>query len=195
MADWTPSGANSGMVDQGYNVWSITVVYPPASIGAEQLFKFVNNDWGTNEGTDPENSIGDDGCGLDDGAGNVNRTLVIPAENLGLQYCFDACFTCAGASPEFTVTGLNELVKVSGLAVSPNPAQDQVSFRFNLESRSSVRISLFDILGSEVAVVSNQTMSAGQNQIAYNVEALSTGTYFYRIQAGESIVTGKLIKY
>ena len=103
MVDWSPSNATCAMTDLGNNVWSITVEYPGASVGAEQLFKFVNNDWGTNEGTDANNTIGADGCGLDDGAGNVNRTLAIPANDLGLQYCFDACFTCAGGDPVFTV--------------------------------------------------------------------------------------------
>jgi hypothetical protein len=195
MADWTPSGEASAMTDLGNNVWSITVTYPAASIGAEQLYKFVNNDWGTNEGTDAENTIGADGCGLDDGAGNVNRTLTIPATSAGLQYCFDACFTCSGDDPEFTPTGLNELVKVSGMTVGPNPAEDQVTFKFNLDNRANVRLSLINILGSEVAVISNGTRTAGPHQVNYDLETLANGSYFYRLQAGEILITGNLIKF
>ncbi len=102
MVNWSPSDANSAMVDLGNNIWSITVTYPPSSVGATQTYKFVNNDWGTNEGTDPLNTIATGGCGVDDGAGNINRTFVIPASNQTICYLWDACTACS-ASPQVPV--------------------------------------------------------------------------------------------
>jgi hypothetical protein len=75
--DWSPAAPEAAMTDEGNNVWSISVTYPSTAIGTEQLFKFVNGDWGTNEGA-TGSEIATGGCGLDDGAGNINRTLVIP---------------------------------------------------------------------------------------------------------------------
>ena len=91
MADWSPTTATSGMTDLGNNIWSLTIDYPAGSVGQLQLYKFVNGNWGNNEGTDPLNTIATAGCGVDDGAGNINRTLEIPASNITLTYCWDNC--------------------------------------------------------------------------------------------------------
>jgi len=64
MSDWNPTDANSALTDMGNNVWSITVTY--AAPGATQSYKFVNGDWGMNEGTDEGSTIASDGCGVDE---------------------------------------------------------------------------------------------------------------------------------
>ena len=71
MADWSPTTPTSGMTDLGNNIWSIDVTFPSTAVDATLLYKFVNGNWGTNEGTDAANTIGAGGCGVDDGAGNV----------------------------------------------------------------------------------------------------------------------------
>ena len=90
LPNWTPSAAACAMTNEGNNIWSITVVYPDSAIGKVQRYKFVNNDWGTNEGSD---SLVAGGCGVQDG-GDVNRVLTIPATNTTYSYCWDRCRAC-----------------------------------------------------------------------------------------------------
>ncbi len=104
MVNWTPSNAFSAMSDEGNNLWSITINYPSSAAGQAQLYKFVNNDWGTNEGSDPANTLVSGGCGIDDGAGNVNRRLVLSSQNQTLSYCWDRCNPCGGAPTAPVVT-------------------------------------------------------------------------------------------
>ena len=80
LPDWTPSAVQCGMTNTGNNIWSISVTYPSTSVGQTQTYKFVNNNWGTNEGV-AGSTIASGGCGEDDGGGNINRKLVIPAVN------------------------------------------------------------------------------------------------------------------
>lgn len=96
-ADWTPSDASNAMMDMGNNIWSITVAYPVANVGATQSYKFISGDWGTNEGTDPANTIATGGCGVDDGSGNINRQLVFLATDVTVCYLWDACTSCAAS--------------------------------------------------------------------------------------------------
>lgn len=180
-ASWTPADASNAMTDLGNNIWSIDVEYPSANIGGTQYYKFVNGDWGNNEGTDPANTIASGGCGEDDGGGNINRTLTIPASNTTVCFVWDACTSC--------IAGISEEA-ISNVVVSPNPVNETASFSFNTNGANEVVISIVDLAGKVVArsVVSNV------NTVDVNTATLNAGSYIYTIQAGESTVTGKLIK-
>lgn len=57
---------------------------------------------------------------------------------------------------------------------------------------SYVRLSVFDLLGHEVAVLVNENQQPGQYRVRFNAQNLSSGVYFYRLQSGGSIATRKL---
>jgi hypothetical protein len=136
------------MTDMGNNIWSIAVTYPAASVGATQTYKFVNNDWGTNEGTDPANTIASGGCGVDDGAGNINRTLVIPATNTEVCFVWDGCSACGAASVKGAV--------VNKLAIYPNPTSS--SFRMDLTGNGSASASITDLTGKVVRTLAANSL-------------------------------------
>ncbi|MFN0275384.1 MAG: T9SS type A sorting domain-containing protein [Chitinophagales bacterium] len=193
VADWTPSDPTCAMADLGSNIWSITVTYSSAAIGLEQLYKFVNNDWGTNEGTDVANTIGADGCGLDDGAGNVNRTLTIPDADVTLQYCWDACFKCDGSSPE--VTSINEITYLNSASVSPNPVMSSTAFSYTLTSAQNISLNVYDMMGNLVTTVAQDVAQpAGFNTITYDASELAAGNYIYRFEIGGKVASGTFIK-
>jgi hypothetical protein len=48
-------------------------------------------------------------------------------------------------------------------------------------------------LGNEVITLVNETKPAGQYEVEFDGTNLSSGVYFYRIEAGEFIETKKLI--
>jgi large repetitive protein len=93
MLNWTPIDDASAMANLGNNIWSITVSYPTSFSGQTQFYKFVNGDWGMNEG-DLATLIITNGCGNDDGAGNINRTFVIPTINSIELNCYNTCGNC-----------------------------------------------------------------------------------------------------
>ena len=178
VADWSPSDATCAMTDLGSNIWSIAITYPQASVGATQLYKFVNGDWGTNEGTDPANTIAGDSCGV----GNVNRTLVIPAANTTYCFVWDACTSCGAASLTETA--------IANVVVSPNPVSDMATFTFDLNGTSDVTVTLFDLAGKVVST----TSASNQTSVEVNTAALNSGSYIYQVKAGDNVTTGKLIK-
>jgi hypothetical protein len=56
-----------------------------------------------------------------------------------------------------------------------------------------VRLSVFDMLGREVAVVANEKREAGYHEVKFDGAGLSSGVYFYRLQAGDFVQTRKLL--
>jgi hypothetical protein len=75
----------------------------------------------------------------------------------------------------------------------PNPFNPSTTVSFSLPSKSFVSLKVFDILGREVATLVSEEMSAGTHVRQWNAEYISSGIYFYRLQAGLFTETKKLI--
>jgi hypothetical protein len=75
----------------------------------------------------------------------------------------------------------------------PNPFNPSTTFRYALPKSSEVRLSVYDILGREVPVLVNERRDAGVHEVKFDASSLSSGVYFYRIQAGTYVETRKLL--
>ena len=74
----------------------------------------------------------------------------------------------------------------------PNPFNPSTTIEFELPKSSSVRLSVFDVLGREVAVLVNGRWEAGVHEVKFDGGWLSSGVYIYRIQAEDFVQTRKL---
>ena len=74
------------------------------------------------------------------------------------------------------------------LAVSPNPVRGTATVRFEGASPGAVRVSVFDALGREVAVVS-EGPSAGPVRATFDAGRLPAGVYVVRLVAGASVTS------
>lgn len=63
----------------------------------------------------------------------------------------------------------------------PNPFNPVTTISFNLLKSTQTKITVYDILGSEVQVLVNDFLDAGNHKIVFNAKDLSSGVYFYRI--------------
>jgi bilirubin oxidase len=75
----------------------------------------------------------------------------------------------------------------------PNPFNPTTTISFALPSRSFVSLKVFDLLGREVATIVSEEMSAGSYSKQWNAVDISSGIYFYRLQAGSFIEMKKLV--
>ncbi len=163
VANWSPSDPSCAMVDQGNNVWFISVTFDAANIGDTLSYKFVNGDWGTNEG-DAGSLIAIDGCGVDDGSGNINRQLIIPASDMVVAKMWESC-------ENFQFLGLEEAA--INYSVAPNPTEVSTTFTFAAGTQATV--TLFDLTGKAVSTTS------GVEKVTVDTENLTSGTYIYSI--------------
>lgn len=65
----------------------------------------------------------------------------------------------------------------------PNPFNPETSIRYELPEAAFVRLSVYNPLGQEVAMLVNEQEPPGSYQVKFNATALPSGVYFYRLQA------------
>lgn len=64
----------------------------------------------------------------------------------------------------------------------PNPFNATLSVRFKLNQASKVRLAVYDVLGREVAELSNRTYAGGSHTITFDAQELASGVYFLRLE-------------
>jgi hypothetical protein len=75
----------------------------------------------------------------------------------------------------------------------PNPFNPTTTIAYQLSNAVNVSLKVFDVIGREVATLVNERQSAGSYQAAFNATNLSSGVYFYRLQAGNFTETRKMM--
>lgn len=106
------------------------------------------------------------------------------------------------------LTGLNnnELNFISnGIYLTqnyPNPFNPTTTIRYDIPEQSFVTIKIYDILGKEIATLVNEEKPAGSYEVEFNtgghsgfsgIRELTSGIYFYKLQAGNFIETKKMV--
>lgn len=75
----------------------------------------------------------------------------------------------------------------------PNPFNASTTITYDLSEAGNVVIDIYNLLGSKVATLQNGRQSAGNHQVIWNAQGVSSGTYFYKIQAGDQSRTEKMV--
>jgi len=103
--------------------------------------------------------------------------------------------TNAGGNENQTITSSFQLEQNY-----PNPFNPSTSLKYTVSSPQSVLLKVYDVLGNEVATLVNEEKPAGTYEVDFNANGLTSGVYFYRLQAvptgrqaGEFVETKKMI--
>jgi hypothetical protein len=72
----------------------------------------------------------------------------------------------------------------------PNPFNPNTSISFSIPQAGLIKLTVYDILGNEVAILVDDYLNAGHYTTSFNASDLSSGVYIYRIQT-ENFVKAK----
>jgi hypothetical protein len=75
----------------------------------------------------------------------------------------------------------------------PNPFNPSTVIVYELPTVSDVVLTVYDMLGREIATLVRQRQAAGRYRATFNAQNLSSGVYLYRLQAGSFVQTKKMM--
>lgn len=121
------------------------------------------------------------------GSDNLNSVTKLKEAAIDLQYFYNG--------KVLTDVRENEIqpLKYSLSQNYPNPFNPSTKIKFSIANDDRVNISIFNILGERVAVLTDQVYKAGSHEIQFNASQLSSGVYFYQMQSGDFVNVKKLM--
>ena len=75
----------------------------------------------------------------------------------------------------------------------PNPFNPSTLIKYSVAQDGFVNVSIFNLLGEKVATLVNSNMKAGSYELNFNASQLSSGVYFYSIEAGDFKAVRKMM--
>ncbi len=75
----------------------------------------------------------------------------------------------------------------------PNPFNPTTTIRYQLPASGNVSLTVYDLLGREVATLVNEMKQPGSYSVQWNASAQPSGIFFYRLEAGGIVQTKKLV--
>jgi hypothetical protein len=75
----------------------------------------------------------------------------------------------------------------------PNPFNPTTTIHFAMGETGTASLKVFDLAGREVATLVNGTVERGGHSVSFDASNLSSGVYFYNLQAAGSAETRKMV--
>ena len=75
----------------------------------------------------------------------------------------------------------------------PNPFNPGTKIRYSLPQDGPVTLKIFNVLGKEVQTLLNEVQTEGEHLVEFSGSALSSGIYFYKLEAAGLIEVKKMI--
>jgi len=75
----------------------------------------------------------------------------------------------------------------------PNPFNARTTISFVLPEAGEVQLTIYDLLGRRIEVLEDGYMQAGTHAVTWDASDISSGVYFYRLQAGDRVETKRMV--
>ncbi len=118
----------------------------------------------------------------------VNRILTLPAGtggNFKVKY-----------NPIITSVNPEQIAQTNNYKLYqnyPNPFNPSTTIRYSVPQPSFVEINIFDVLGNKIAALISEEKPAGEYELDFDGNGLTSGVYFYQLKAGEFVETKKMV--
>ncbi len=75
----------------------------------------------------------------------------------------------------------------------PNPFNPSTKITFKIQENGMIRLSVYNLLGEKVETLVNEELPVGTHQVVFNASNLSSGVYFYKLEAGKYTSVKKMM--
>lgn len=89
--------------------------------------------------------------------------------------------------------GIQENSFDNTVTVYPNPFESTTTFALNLTEEVDVSLKIIDVMGKEIALLSNERRQLGESKFVFERKERPAGIYFYQVTMNDIIKTGKIV--
>ncbi|HLA64660.1 MAG TPA: T9SS type A sorting domain-containing protein [Rhodothermales bacterium] len=125
-------------------------------------------------------------------ASPVGCAISTPTDLAGLGFPTNAWVVVVNADNVVANEGAAQNSRISLGSAVPNPTLGSATIPFEVRQASDVRLSVYDALGREVAVLANGAYAVGQHTATFTPNGLPAGAYVYRLVADGEVLTSRL---
>jgi hypothetical protein len=75
----------------------------------------------------------------------------------------------------------------------PNPFNPTTIIKYAMSSKQYASLKVYDVLGNEVATLVNEEKETGIYEVEFDATGITSGIYFYKLQAGNFVETKKML--
>lgn len=75
----------------------------------------------------------------------------------------------------------------------PNPFNPATVINFDVAKAQNVKISVYDLTGREISILVNEQLQPGKYRVSFNGTNVSSGVYYYRMEADDFRMTKKML--
>jgi hypothetical protein len=110
--------------------------------------------------------------------------------------------TVTGVAPVAQEPAFDEMAAPAHITVlypgHPNPFNAQIAIEYDLPKESKVRLTVYNLLSQEIRTLVDATQTAGHQRAMWDGknqqgESVSSGVYFFQLQAGANRLIGKMV--
>jgi hypothetical protein len=121
------------------------------------------------------------------------------AYSISVRANFPVIYAGGVFANDYGIIGITELTRngsgnMKGLSGNyPNPFNPSTNISYNISKETIVKISVFDILGRNVANLVDGKKPEGSYSVTFDASELNSGVYFYRIDTDYASETKKIV--
>lgn len=133
----------------------------------------------------------------DEGAidGAVNQIFV--PESTNSYYVIvttdNGCMSDPSESVYVAFVGVDNPENSGALSVYPNPFRNQLNIDFGIKQQDKVKISLLNLLGQEIRIIEESSITVGNHSITFDANGLMPGIYFLKMESGNGTDVKKVV--
>ena len=116
---------------------------------------------------------------------NIITTFLINSNGYGFVVCNGKIFRSFSTIQNITnivSQGENPLTYFNLSQNYPNPFNPVTTISYQIPQTSFVSLKVYDILGTEIAIIVNEEKPAGEFEVEFDGTGLASGIYFYKLQ-------------
>ncbi len=75
----------------------------------------------------------------------------------------------------------------------PNPFNPVTTFEYTIDTRTQIKLSIYDVLGRRVATLVDAIQPASSYRVTFDASRLASGTYMYRLETPSKVITRSMV--